>query len=154
MDTSYNEKLIKLAEHIATWSKDPGAQVGAVVVDKLGRVIGIGYNGFPRGIADDYRLDHREEKLCMTVHAEINAILNSTHEPRGCILYCTHAPCSTCAAVIIQSGIKEVYYANGDLSARWEAQRKLALAMFDEAGVVACEMRQPGEDHEDDEIPF
>ena len=34
-------------------SKDPSTQVGACIVNKKKRIIGIGYNGLPQGIPDD-----------------------------------------------------------------------------------------------------
>src|SRR4051812_468885 len=33
-------------------SKDPSTQVGACIVNKDRRIVGIGYNGFPRGCSD------------------------------------------------------------------------------------------------------
>ena len=49
MTARWADKFIGLAQHVATWSKDPSTQVGAVLVDRRMRVIGMGYNGFPRG---------------------------------------------------------------------------------------------------------
>ena len=43
-------------------------------------------------------------------HAEVNAILNSNNTTRGCSLYSTKFPCNECTKVIIQSGIKKVFY--------------------------------------------
>lgn len=34
-------------------SKDPSTQVGACIVNGDKRIVGIGYNGFPRGCSDD-----------------------------------------------------------------------------------------------------
>ena len=34
-------------------SKDPATQVGACIVNKENRIVGIGYNGFPKGCSDD-----------------------------------------------------------------------------------------------------
>lgn len=55
------------------------------------------------------------------VHAEANAIAYAAKEgisTKGCTLYVTLSPCINCANLIIQSGIKEVVYAEAyrDLS--------------------------------------
>jgi dCMP deaminase len=109
---NWEEKLMGLANHIATWSKDPKTKVGAVISDpESNQVIGIGYNGLPRGVADTpERLADKETKLSIIVHAEVNALLNSNGSTYGKTLYTTHQPCSQCAAKIINAGIKKVYF--------------------------------------------
>ena len=97
-------------------SKDPNTQVGACIVDLKGRIIGVGYNGFPRGCSDDeFPWDRDKEplnsKYLFICHAEMNAIMNSNrNDLDNCILYTTLFPCNECAKIIIQSGIKEIYY--------------------------------------------
>merc|ERR1712062_412963 len=34
-------------------SKDPATQVGATIVNDEKKIVGIGYNGFPKGCSDD-----------------------------------------------------------------------------------------------------
>ena len=69
------KRYLKLAKEVATWSKDPNTQVGAVVVGSKGQILSQGYNGFPRGISDlSKRLNDRDTKLSLIVHAEMNAI--------------------------------------------------------------------------------
>ncbi len=140
MKTSLVYRMMKLARHIAGWSKDPSTKVGAVIVDDLGRVVGMGFNGFPRHVADnEERYENRDVKYKMIVHAEVNAILNSLKEPRGCKLFSTFHPCAQCAAMIIQAGITEVYAPASD-DERWEADRKIARTMFHEAKVLLTVM--------------
>lgn len=96
-------------------SKDPHTQVGATIVNPNKRIIGIGYNGFPRHIDDDTFPWNPSEKLseskyAYVVHAEANAILNSTSSLEGSTLYVTLFPCNECVKLLIQSGIKEVVY--------------------------------------------
>ncbi len=97
-------------------SKDPSTTVGAVVVNPRKRIIGTGYNGFPNGCKDscpwNREGDFLHSKYAYVVHAEINAILNSTGDTDGCTMYCTLAPCNVCAQVIIQAGISNVIYLN------------------------------------------
>ena len=98
-------------------SKDPSTQVGACIVNVDSRIIGIGYNGFPRGCGDDSlpwsrvgasELDTKYPYVC---HAEVNAILNKcAADVKGARIYVALFPCNECAKMIIQSGIKEVVY--------------------------------------------
>lgn len=96
-------------------SKDPSTKVGACIVNEQKRIIGIGYNGFPYGCNDDEfpwerEGDYLDCKYPYVVHAEPNAILNSTASLQGATLYVTLFPCNECAKLIIQSGIKEIVY--------------------------------------------
>ncbi len=96
-------------------SKDPNTKVGACIVNNKKRIVGIGYNGFPRGCEDDKfpwkdAEDYSESKYAYVVHAELNAILNSSQKLEGCTIYVSHFPCNECAKAIIQSGIVEVVY--------------------------------------------
>ena len=106
----WDQRFLDLARHVATWSKDPGTKVGAVIVRPDKTVASVGYNGFPRGVEDDQvALDDRENKLSRTVHAEMNAILNCADRPAGYTLYVwPMAPCDRCSPHIIQAGISRV----------------------------------------------
>lgn len=122
-------------------SKDPSTAVGAVIVDPQTRiVIGMGWNGFPRGCDDDPALYlDRAVKYPRTVHAEINAILNCERRPRGCHLYVWPLPpCDNCSSAIVQSGIVRVYSPPlpADAGERWRDSCERAMALFAEAGVT------------------
>lgn len=98
----------------ALWAKvrspDTSTQCGCVIVDKRGRIIGQGYNGYPRGIDDNKMPQTRPEKYPPILHSEENAILNSTGDLEGATAYITGPPCTHCWAHIIQVGIKRVVY--------------------------------------------
>ncbi len=112
---SWDEYFMGLAHLSAMRSKDPSTQVGAVIVDQEHKVVGIGYNGLPIGCSDDeFPWDREggmlETKYAFVVHAELNAILNSTRNLHGCTLYVSLFPCNECAKAIIQSGIRKIVY--------------------------------------------
>ena len=112
---SWDEYFMGLAPLSAMRSKDPSTQVGAVIVDQEHKVVGIGYNGLPIGCSDDeFPWDREggmlETKYAFVVHAELNAILNSTRNLHGCTLYVSLFPCNECAKAIIQSGIRKIVY--------------------------------------------
>lgn len=99
---SWDEYFMGLAHLSAMRSKDPSTQVGAVIVDQEHKVVGIGYNGLPIGCSDDeFPWDREggmlETKYAFVVHAELNAILNSTRDLHGCTLYVSLFPCNECA---------------------------------------------------------
>lgn len=120
-------------------SKDPNTQVGACIVSKNNKIVGIGYNGFPIGCSDDdfswaRKADNvNDTKYPYVVHAEANAILNSTKDLHGARLYVGLFPCNECAKLIIQSGIVEIIY----LSDKYKDadSTKAARKMFRKAGV-------------------
>ena len=98
-------------------SKDPQTQVGACIINEDQRIVGIGYNGFPRGCSDvefpwERSGEFLETKYPYVVHAEQNAILNSTTILKNCKMYVSLFPCHECAKNIIQSGIIEVIFLN------------------------------------------
>lgn len=136
---SWDECFSLMAELIAQRSKDPSTQAGAVIVNDQHVVVGLGYNGFPRGIEDEELPWERtgaflETKYAYVVHAEENAVYNSNAQMKGCTIYSTLFPCNECAKTIIQNGITEVVYASDKYHDQdiWAASRKL----FDRAGVT------------------
>jgi dCMP deaminase len=113
---SWDEYFMGVALLAAERSKDPSTQVGACIVDENKRILSTGYNGFPQGCSDDSFPWNRDEekgetKYPFVVHAELNAILNSSGKSLfGATLYVGLFPCNECAKAIIQSGIREVVY--------------------------------------------
>jgi dCMP deaminase len=135
---TWDEWFLGLAAYVATRSKDPSTQVGAVIANHLHDVVSCGYNGFPRYISDaPGLLGHREEKLKRTIHAEVNAILRAREPLHGCHLYCTLLPCSSCALLVIQSGIVRVVakHPTQEQNERWGDSFKLSRDLFSEANV-------------------
>jgi len=138
--TTWDERYLKLAYEVGSWSKDPSSKIGAVAVGSKGQVLSQGFNGFPRGIADtSERLNTREEKYRYIVHAEQNLIYNASYNGvslDGCTLYVTGLPvCSECAKGVIQVGVKRVVMPLQDVSDKWKASWKLSSQMLSEANV-------------------
>ena len=120
-------------------SKDPNSGVGACIVNKKNRIVGVGYNGMPRGCSDmefPWARDGAtlEQKYLYVVHAELNAILNSTQSLKNCTIYTALFPCNECCKAIIQSGIKQIVY----LSDKYEKTDSVISSkrMFDSASVA------------------
>ncbi|XOU95057.1 MAG: deoxycytidylate deaminase [Candidatus Kerfeldbacteria bacterium] len=135
---SWDECFMRMAHVIAQRSKDPSTQAGAVIIDKNNIILGLGYNGFPRGVHDDDISWERDggfvdTKYAYVVHAEANAVYNTNADTKGSKLYCTLFPCNECSKAIIQKGIKEVIFESDKYHDEdiWIASRK----MLDLAGV-------------------
>ena len=133
----WDNRFIELAKLVGSWSKDPSTQVGAVIVDCNNRIISIGFNGFPKGVKDsEERLCNREVKYDIIVHAEANALMFANRSVEGCTLYTwPFQPCSKCAALIIQSGIKRVVSVVRDDN-RWKKNFDIARQLFKESGII------------------
>lgn len=141
MDSAFtwDKRFLDLSGLVSGWSKDPSTKVGAVVVDDDRRVISLGYNGFPRGVEDDGRLEDRESKYKIITHAEANALLFATQSLKGCTIYTyPFMPCSRCAGLIIQAGIKRVA-SFVSRNRRWEKDFAIARGILCEAGVQVNE---------------
>ena len=115
---TWDEYFMAIAKLSSLRSKDPSTQVGACIVDCCNRILSIGYNGAPNGFHDDVfpwdRVGNMlSTKYAFVCHAELNAILNyrgSRKDLENAKIYVDLFPCNECAKLIVQSGIKEVYY--------------------------------------------
>lgn len=136
MDKKWILRYLQLAEHIATWSKDPSTKVGAVIIAPNNVPISFGFNGFPRGFEDsDERYIDKEFKHRHVIHAETNAILNARGSVEGCSIFVTHPPCQHCAGSIAQSGIARVYAIEPDEAFRERWDMDATLQVFNETNV-------------------
>lgn len=121
-------RFMQMADLVATWTScfAPGRAIGAVVV-KDKRVMTTGYNGAPAGMKTCREKGEclrrklgipsgTRAEVCYAVHAEQNAIAQAAKlgvSLDGATLYCTHQPCSICAKLIVNSGIRRVVYREG-----------------------------------------
>ncbi len=115
---SWDEYFMGVAKLSGLRSKDPNTQVGCCIVNNKKKIVAVGYNGMPIGCNDkDFPWSVKEgslenTKYAYVVHAELNAILNSTQQLEGCTIYVSLFPCNECSKAIIQAGIKEIVYAD------------------------------------------
>lgn len=135
---TWDEYFMTFAQVAAKKSKDPSTKVGACIVDQQNRVVGLGYNGFPKYCNDNSFPFERtgeflETKYAYVVHAEPNAILNSTKDTHSCKMYVTLFPCNECAKLIIQAGIKEVIYLENKYFDTDTV--KASMKLFNECGI-------------------
>jgi dCMP deaminase len=144
---SWDEYFMGIALLSAHRSKDPNTQVGACIVNPQNRIVGVGYNGFPRGCSDDEFPWGRDgnaldTKYAFVAHAELNAVLNSTEKLDGCKIFATLFPCNECAKIIIQAGINEVVYLDDKYGETDSV--KAAKKMFDASRVKYTSLKHSG----------
>ena len=143
---------MEMAHVIANWTSCymPGRSIGCVIV-KDKRIMTTGYNGAPAGLRTCRErgecmrrklgiVSGTRAELCYAIHAEQNAIIQAAKlgvSIEGATLYCTHQPCSVCAKMIINAGIRRVVFQEG-------YPDEFSLEIFREAN-VALEQYRPEE---------
>ena len=133
-------RFMRVAKEVSTWSKDPNAKIGAIIVDENKRILATGYNGFPKNVTDDTRLDQRDQKYKLIIHAEINALLNALSNGvsvQDSTLFVYGLPiCGDCAKMIAQSGINTVVTMVPDKDSKWYDQWvNRTVPLFNECGI-------------------
>ena len=136
---SWDQYFMGVAKLSAMRSKDPSTQVGACIINRDKRIVGIGYNGLPQGCDDQLfpwknEGDYTETKYPYVVHAEANAILNATQNLKGSSIYVTLFPCNECTKLIIQSGIKEIVFESNKY--QHTKEHEAAIRMLKASGVT------------------
>jgi dCMP deaminase len=121
--------------------------VGAVLV-KDKRILATGYNGAPSGIRHCIEVGCLREslqvasgerhELCRGIHAEQNAIIQAAYHGvpiQGASLYCTNLPCSICTKMLINAGIRTIYYRSGYAD-------ELSRDLLEEAGIEVIQLSE------------
>jgi len=119
---TWDEYFINIAKLVSSRSTCLRRDVGAVVV-KNKQVLTTGYNGVPAGVRHCDEVGCMREQmsvpsgerheLCRALHAEQNAFLQAARHGislDGATMYMTTQPCSICAKMIINAGIKKIIY--------------------------------------------
>jgi deoxycytidylate deaminase len=102
-----------LAFVVSLRSPDQSTKHGCVITDNNNRIIATGYNGYLAGINDDLVPKTRPDKYELTLHSELNALLNSPIDVSGGTAYVTGKCCNHCFQSLIQAKIKTIYMASG-----------------------------------------
>lgn len=105
---SWTNYFLGLAKVVSQRSHDIQTQHGCVITDANNRILGLGYNGFPRGLSDSVLPNTRPDKYPWMIHAERNALSNCTIRPENGIAYVTGQSCNDCIMALWQEGVKKV----------------------------------------------
>jgi dCMP deaminase len=142
---AWGQYFMEITQLVGKRSTCVRRSVGAVIV-KEKRILSTGYNGAPSGIKHCIDVGCLREKLkvesgqrhelCRGIHAEQNAIIQAAYHGvsiKGADLYCTNLPCIICAKMIINAGLKTIYYQAGYAD-------DLSKDMLDEAGIAIIKL--------------
>ncbi len=120
---TWDQYFMTITQQVAERSTCNRAKVGAVIVRDR-NILATGYNGAPAGMPHctaagcliyESKTPYGEvEQNCFrTIHAEINAIAQAAKNGsniKDSSIYVTHTPCIHCIKVLVNTGIKKVYY--------------------------------------------
>ncbi|MDZ4131751.1 MAG: cytidine/deoxycytidylate deaminase family protein [Dethiobacteria bacterium] len=136
----WDNYFMQIATVVATRSTCSRRQVGALLVQNK-RILSTGYNGAPSGLSHCLEVGCLREKLqvpsgerhelCRGLHAEQNAIIQAAVHGvaiKDAVLYCTHYPCSLCAKMLVNAGVRTLVLATN-------YPDDLAKELFAEAGI-------------------
>lgn len=146
--------LLQEALRNAYYSPDPNTKVGAVLVPNHCRELQHGHNRFPWGIEPTpERINNRETKLRMIVHAEMVALLGaaadgvSTHSST---LYLAATddtgeiwggpPCTRCTVELIQAGVQRIVSYPQKPISKWFDDLNFSRNLLREAKVELVEL--------------
>lgn len=105
--------ILKILDSVKGLSKDPTTKVGAVAFEDLDslRILATGYNGFASKCLDTYVNISREEKLALTVHAEVNLVANASRNGvslKNSTVVISEPPCPQCFSVLVNAGVSKI----------------------------------------------
>lgn len=98
-------RYLRMAKEVSGWSNDPVKKVGCVLTNEKNRVVSTGCNGLPAGM--DRLVLPREQIKVITLHAEVNALLDCKRPFYNCYVW-PSAPCAPCMAQLAQAGCRRV----------------------------------------------
>jgi dCMP deaminase len=140
----WDHRFMEMAHLVSNWTSciNEGRSIGAVIV-KDKRVMTTGYNGAAagtmtckeRGFCLRRKLNipsGTRAEVCYAIHAEQNAVIQAAKlglAIDSATLYCTHQPCSVCAKILVNAGIRRIVYKHG-------YPDDFALEVLNEAGVI------------------
>lgn len=130
MRPSWTDYFLGLAKVASQRSHDIHTQHGCVIVDKNNRILGMGYNGFPKGLDDTQLPTSRPEKYAWMVHAERNALSNCVVRPDNATAYVTGQCCNDCIMALWQEGVTKVVMSNSHGTHKFDDNAKKIFDTF------------------------
>lgn len=112
--TEYEYRAKDALKILEKRSEDPHTQVACIITDSKGYLVSTGVNSMPyrsNGLPWKREGNYLETKYPYVVHAEMNAIINSSENycfPEKAFI--TLFPCVDCLKLLLQAGVTEIIY--------------------------------------------
>lgn len=130
MRPNWTDYFLGLAKVVSQRSHDVHTQHGCIIVDKNNRILGVGYNGFPRGLDDSVLPTERPYKYQWMIHAEKNALANCVVRPDGATAYVTGQCCNDCVIALWQEGIQKIVMADNHGTVLFDESEQIRFDTF------------------------
>jgi dCMP deaminase len=130
MRPSWQEYFIGLAHAVSMRSHDLQTKHGCIITDSNNRILGVGYNGFPKGLDDSQLPKTRPDKYPWMIHAERNALSNCTIRPENGIAYVTGQSCNDCIMALWQEGVTKVFMKQGHGTHLFDQEQQNRFDLF------------------------
>ena len=127
---NWTDYFLGIAKVVSQRSHDIHTQHGCVITDTDNKILGVGYNGFPKGMDDSKLPTSRPEKYAWMIHAERNALSNCVIRPDNGIAYVTGQSCNDCIMALWQEGITRVVMANSHGTKLFDDKEKEKFDLF------------------------
>jgi dCMP deaminase len=113
-----DEYFITIANATRLRSTCKRRQVGCILVNTHGHIIGTGYNGVPSGFPHCIDVpclgalspSGTDLHLCEAIHAEINALIQCSDVQKIETIYCTTSPCRSCILALLNTSAKRIVF--------------------------------------------
>lgn len=128
---------------MAARSHDIQTQHGCIITDYNNRILGLGYNGFPKGLDDSKLPNTRPDKYPWMIHAERNALSNCTIRPENGTAYVTGQCCNDCIMALWQEGITKVYMGKNHGTHLFDEEHQKRFDLFIEMSGLSVEYISP-----------
>lgn len=143
MRPSWTDYFLGLAKAISQRSHDVHTKHGCVITDRNNRILGVGYNGFPKGMNDQLLPTSRPEKYSWMIHAERNALSNCVIRPDDGIAYVTGQCCNDCIMALWQEGVTKVFMSDDHGTQLFDKASKLKFDLFVEQTGIDIHVVKP-----------
>lgn len=143
MRPTWQNYFLGLAKVTAQRSHDIHTQHGCVITDRQNRILGMGYNGYPRGLNDSLLPKTRPEKYPWMIHAERNALSNCVVRPDNGIAYVTGQCCNDCIMALWQEGVSKVVMAESHGTHLFDEQAQQRFDIFIQMSGIEIEKITP-----------
>lgn len=130
MRPNWTDYFLGLAKVVSQRSHDIHTQHGCVITDTNNRILGVGYNGFPKGMNDKILPTSRPEKYNWMIHAERNALSNCIIRPDKGVAYITGQSCNDCIMALWQEGVTKVVMAENHGTQLFDENAKTRFDLF------------------------